>query len=103
MTGREPLAASAPLLAAYLAAASRDRAPFSVPGHKGRSGALDAGLGLAADTDVPLYGGLDAMKLTPGELITAGLLGALRQQAAEGSRIAYAADRSLRTLRVLTG
>jgi lysine decarboxylase len=41
--------------------------------------------------------------LAPGELITAGVLGALRQQAAEGSRIAYAADPSLRTLRVLAG
>lgn len=73
--GREPLAASAPLLAAYLRAAGRDRAPFSVPGHKGRSGALDTGLGPAADTDVPLYGGLDTMKLTTGRLATLVLAG----------------------------
>ncbi|HEY3955293.1 MAG TPA: hypothetical protein VGM53_18135 [Streptosporangiaceae bacterium] len=79
--GREPLAASAPLLAAYLAAASRDRAPFSVPGHKGRSEALDTGLGLAADTDVPLFGGLDAMKLTAGTLTRAEALAAELWQA----------------------
>jgi lysine decarboxylase len=39
--------------------------------------------------------------LAPGELITAGLLDALAQQSSHGSRIAYAADPSLRTLRVL--
>ena len=39
--------------------------------------------------------------LAPGELVTPDLLAALRQQAAEGSRIAYAADPSLATLRVL--
>ena len=39
--------------------------------------------------------------LAPGELITPELLGALRRQAAEGSRIADAADPTLHTLRVL--
>jgi arginine decarboxylase len=79
--GREPLANSAPLLAAYLAAVSRDRAPFSVPGHKGRSAALDTGLGLAADTDIPLFGGLDAMKLTAARLTKAEALAAELWQA----------------------
>ena len=60
----KPLAADAPLLEAFVAATRGSRTPFSVPGHKHRAGALDADLGLAADPDIPLYGGLDAMKLT---------------------------------------
>jgi lysine decarboxylase len=71
-----PLATDAPLLAAFLAAAGRDDAPFSVPGHKRRTQALDAGLGLVTDADVPLYGGLDAMKLTGGTLTKAEALAA---------------------------
>lgn len=67
----EPLAEDAPLLAAFLATTGRDDAPFSVPGHKRRARALDAGLGLVTDADVPLYGGLDAMKLTGGTLAAA--------------------------------
>jgi arginine decarboxylase len=63
-----PLAADAPLLAAFVAASGRGDTPFCVPGHKGRSGGLDAGLGLVADADVPLYAGLDTMKLTGGLL-----------------------------------
>jgi lysine decarboxylase len=77
-----PLAEGAPLLAAYLSAASRGGdTPFCVPGHKRRSAALDAGLGLAADHDVPLYAGLDTMKLTGGLLPRAEALAARLWQA----------------------
>jgi lysine decarboxylase len=39
--------------------------------------------------------------LAPGELITAAALAALREVAADGGRIAYAADPSLRTFQVI--
>jgi lysine decarboxylase len=39
--------------------------------------------------------------LAPGELITADALAALRQAAADGSRIAYAADPTLATFQVV--
>jgi arginine decarboxylase len=58
------LRADAPLLDAYLHALEAKRRPFTIPGHKGRAdlvGAVVAG-------DVPLYGGLDAPKLTAGVL-----------------------------------
>ncbi len=41
--------------------------------------------------------------LAPGELITAEAIDALREVAADGGRIAYAADPSLATFQVLTG
>jgi lysine decarboxylase len=41
--------------------------------------------------------------LAPGEIITAGALAALRAARAEGSRIAYAANPSLATFRVVAG
>jgi lysine decarboxylase len=41
--------------------------------------------------------------LAPGELITAGALAALRDAAADGSRIAYAADPTLATFQVVSG
>jgi lysine decarboxylase len=70
------LADDAPLLAAFLAAASRGDTPFCVPGHKNRARELDAGLGLVADADVPLFAGLDTMKLTGGVLPRAEALAA---------------------------
>src|SRR5580658_6543426 len=70
------LAADAPLLAAFLAATGRDDTPFCVPGHKNRARELDADLGLVADADVPLFAGLDTMKLTGGVLPTAEALAA---------------------------
>jgi lysine decarboxylase len=76
-----PLAPDAPLLEAFVAATRRGRTPFSVPGHKHRARALDADLGLAADPDIPLYGGLDAMKLTGGNLAKAEALAARLWQA----------------------
>jgi len=42
--------------------------PFTTPGHKQRAKLLDAGLGRIVDQDVPLYGGLDEIKLTRGLL-----------------------------------
>jgi lysine decarboxylase len=39
-----------------------------VPGHKQKAYRLDAGLGAVVDSDTPLYGGLDEIKLTEGTL-----------------------------------
>jgi arginine decarboxylase len=41
--------------------------------------------------------------LAPGELITADAVAALREVAADGGRIAYAADPSLSTFQVIAG
>ena len=54
----------APLLDAYLAYFESARTPFTIPGHKQKTSALDAGLGAVVDSDTPLYGGLDEIKLT---------------------------------------
>ena len=55
---------SAPLLDAYLTYFEVDHTPFTIPGHKQRSAKIDAGLGALVDSDIPLYGGLDEIKLT---------------------------------------
>ena len=55
---------SAPLLDAYLAYFESPRTPFTIPGHKQKAARLDAGLGAIVDSDTPLYGGLDEIKLT---------------------------------------
>lgn len=55
---------NAPLLDAYLAYFESSRTPFTIPGHKQRASQLDAGLGAVVDSDTPLYGGLDEIKLT---------------------------------------
>ena len=55
---------SAPLLDAYLSYFETDHTPFTIPGHKQRASLLDAGLGAVVDSDIPLYGGLDEIKLT---------------------------------------
>jgi lysine decarboxylase len=55
---------SAPLLDAYLSYFESARTPFTIPGHKQRAARLDAGLGAVVDSDTPLYGGLDEIKLT---------------------------------------
>jgi lysine decarboxylase len=55
---------SAPLLDAYLSYFESVRTPFTIPGHKQRASRLDAGLGSVVDSDTPLYGGLDEIKLT---------------------------------------
>jgi len=58
------LRASAPLLDAYLSYFEGDLTPFTIPGHKQRASQIDEGLGALVDTDIPLYGGLDEIKLT---------------------------------------
>lgn len=67
---------SAPLLDAYLSYFESERLPFTIPGHKQRASRLDAGLGALVDSDTPLYGGLDEIKLTQGTLIKAEKLAA---------------------------
>jgi arginine decarboxylase len=59
---------SAPLLDAYLSYFESNRTSFTIPGHKQKASRLDAGLGAVVDSDTPLYGGLDAIKLTQGVL-----------------------------------
>jgi lysine decarboxylase len=59
---------SAPLLDAYLSYFESKRTAFTIPGHKQKASRLDAGLGAVVDSDTPLYGGLDAIKLTQGVL-----------------------------------
>ena len=41
-----------------------DHTPFTIPGHKQRASQIDVGLGAVVDSDIPLYGGLDEIKLT---------------------------------------
>jgi len=55
---------NAPLLDAYLGYFESKRLPFTIPGHKQKASLLDAGLGAVVDSDTPLYGGLDEIKLT---------------------------------------
>jgi lysine decarboxylase len=54
---------------------------------------------VAAETAAPYPPGIPA--LAPGELITAELLGALRSEAAAGTRVAYCSDPTLETLLVV--
>jgi lysine decarboxylase len=54
----------APLLDAYLSYFESQRTPFTIPGHKQKAARLDSGLGTIVDSDTPLYGGLDEIKLT---------------------------------------
>ena len=64
----ESLRAHAPLLNSYLTYLEQNKHPFTIPGHKQNAAQLDAGLGIVVDSDVPLYGGLDEIKLTKGVL-----------------------------------
>ena len=75
------LRVSAPLLDAYLSYFEHKRKPFTIPGHKQRAARLDEGFGLVVDSDTPLYGGLDEIKLTnqilrKAEALAAALWGA---------------------------
>jgi lysine decarboxylase len=70
------LRVSAPLLDAYLSYFESKRLPFTIPGHKQRASRLDAGLGMVVDSDTPLYGGLDEIKLTKQVLKKAEALAA---------------------------
>jgi lysine decarboxylase len=67
---------SAPLLDAYLRYFETQRTAFTIPGHKQKAHRLDQGLGAVVDTDTPLYGGLDEIKLTEGTLKKAEALAA---------------------------
>ncbi len=66
----------APLLAAWRDFVDGDLAPFTIPGHKHRAGALWPTLGRAVDTDVPLYAGLGSMKAAADVLAGAERAGA---------------------------
>ena len=66
----------APLLDAYLTYLDTDSRPFTIPGHKQRASFLDPDLGRVVDVDVPLFGGLDEIKLTHGTLLKAEALAA---------------------------
>ena len=59
---------SAPLLDAYLSYFETQRTAFTIPGHKQKAHRLDQGLGAVVESDTPLYGGLDEIKLTEGTL-----------------------------------
>lgn len=72
----EGLRASAPLLDSFLAYLDDGNQPFTTPGHKQRATLLDSDLGRVVDQDVPLYGGLDEIKLTHGLLEKAESLAA---------------------------
>ena len=61
------LRAEAPLFDAYLRFAGSTRHPFTIPGHKHRTDLL----GPLVLGDIPLYAGLDTMKLTAGVLADA--------------------------------
>ena len=67
---------SAPLLDAYLSYFETQRTAFTIPGHKQKAHRLDEGLGAVVDSDTPLYGGLDEIKLTQGTLKKAEALAA---------------------------
>jgi arginine decarboxylase len=66
----------APLLDAYLSYFEHNRSPFTIPGHKQKAARLDPGLGAVVDSDIPLYGGLDEIKLTHRVLVKAEQLAA---------------------------
>jgi arginine decarboxylase len=75
------LRAQAPLVDAYLSYFEEPHQPFMTPGHKQRAFLLDEDLGRVVDTDVPLYGGLDEIKLSKGTLREAENLAAILWQA----------------------
>ena len=56
------------MLDAYLSYFETQRTAFTIPGHKQKAHRLDEGLGAVVDSDTPLYGGLDEIKLTEGTL-----------------------------------
>ncbi len=67
---------SAPLLDSYLSYFEGNHTPFTIPGHKQRASQLDPALGAVVDSDIPLYGGLDEIKLTNKVLAKAESLAA---------------------------
>ncbi len=75
-TVRPSLRKNAPLLDAYLTYLQSRHLPFTIPGHKQRASLLDPDLGAVVDVDIPLFGGLDEIKLTRGVLRDAESLAA---------------------------
>ncbi len=65
------LLADAPLLASWQSYSSRAVTPFTIPGHKGAASLLWPVLASVLAGDVPLYGGLDSVKLAAGVLADA--------------------------------
>jgi arginine decarboxylase len=63
--------ASASMLSAWRAFVEAGSTTFTIPGHKRRAGLLDPAWGRLLDADVPLYGGVDTVKLTAGVLADA--------------------------------
>lgn len=68
--------ADAPLLEAWKRFVDSDVAPFTVPGHKRRAGEIWPSLGELLHGDVPLFGGIDTIKLGATALANAEQLGA---------------------------
>jgi len=71
-----PWLANAPVFESWRKFVDSDQTPFTIPGHKGLGGNLDPSLGRLLASDVPLYGGLDTVKLTGSVLARAERLGA---------------------------
>ena len=67
---------NAPLLDAYLSYFEEHHISFTIPGHKHKASLLDEGLGRVVDSDLPLFGGLDEIKLTHNVLAKAEKLAA---------------------------
>ena len=76
MEKKNELRSSAPLLDSYLSYFEANHTPFTIPGHKQRAAKIDVGLGALVDSDIPLYGGLDEIKLTNQVLSEAEALAA---------------------------
>ena len=76
MRENSELRANAPLLNAYLSYFETIHTPFTIPGHKQRASKIDPALGAVVDSDIPLYGGLDEIKLTNQVLARAEKLAA---------------------------
>ncbi len=72
----ESALATAPAFQSWQDATAADLAPFTIPGHKRLGHHYSAPLGKLLDSDVPLYGGLDTVKLTANVLGRAERLGA---------------------------
>lgn len=72
----DPLCADAPLLEAWHSASRRVATPFTIPGHKRAADSLSPTLGDVLRSDVPLYGGLDTVKLSTGVLAEAEAMAA---------------------------
>jgi lysine decarboxylase len=77
------LAHNAPLLSAFVEKLRAKETPFTIPGHKRQANVVDPSgdLSLVVDGDVPLYGGLDTIKVANKTLAKAEKLFADAYQA----------------------